>query len=353
MLIVIYLYTYYFPRQGCPPVIPTYVHRVWTLKSWGFVYGIDIYDANFYFCHETRLRLPSFRDPYESAGFRVFGGQRLLYIAYVDEFGHIGPYVSREDKRYNDSPVFGLGGFILPADEVRAFSTFFFQLKCKLLEWEIKQSGTAPAVWEKKGSSLYTTQNVTKYRELRVATNRLLNKIHNVGGAVFYNGIQKTREPEKANAQGLYLSALSRMLTTVNAFAASKKAKIMIVMDEHQDRDAILTAASQAMFRPHFQKRHIIEPPFQVESHRYQTCQCADWLCGLYGRLGSFRAKPDEYSDMDWAEKYFATRIENVAWQSSLKLVDTVLPRTDLPEAEAVELAVEEDSAKEVQPSSD
>lgn len=38
----------------------------------------------------------------------------MLYFAYLDEFGHIGPYVARDDPAYNDSPVFGLGGMILP-----------------------------------------------------------------------------------------------------------------------------------------------------------------------------------------------------------------------------------------------
>ncbi|SMH26074.1 DUF3800 domain-containing protein [Mesorhizobium australicum] len=263
----------------------------------------------------------------------------MVYVAYVDEFGHIGPYVSRDDPRYNDSPIFGLGGFILPSENVRAFSTFFYQLKCKLLDFEIKRDGVAPALWEKKGASLFTTANVTKYRELRSATNRLLNQIEKSGGVIFWKGIQKTKTPADSNAQGLYLSALGRSLQTINAFAASKKGKVFIVMDEHQDRDAILTAASQAMFRPDFPRKHIIEPPFQVESHRYQTCQCADWLCGLIGRLGAFRAKPDEFPEMDWTEKYFAARLEKIAWQPSLKL-DTVLPKTDLPQDEAVELAI-------------
>lgn len=286
--------------------------------------------------------LPSFRDP-RKCGFSCIWGVELLYVAYVDEFGHIGPYVSRNDLRYNDSPVFGLGGFILPAEQVRSFSTFFFQLKCNLLDFEIKRDGIAPELWEKKGSSLYTSQNVTRYPELRKATNRLLNQIQKVGGVVFWKGIQKTKTPANSNALGLYLSALGRALQTINAFAAHRNAKVLIVMDEHQDREAILTAASKAMFRPDFPKKHIIEPPFQAESHRYQTCQCADWLCGLIGRLGAFRARPDEFPEMDWTEKYFAARLEKIAWQPSLKL-DVVLPRTDLPEDEAVALAIEEEN---------
>ena len=101
----------------------------------------------------------------------------MTYFAYLDEFGHIGPYVSREDSRYNDSPVFGLAGFVLPSGHVRSFGTWFFQRKCELLAFEIDRSEKHPAQWEKKGSSLYTVTNVTRYAELRKFTNRLFNKI--------------------------------------------------------------------------------------------------------------------------------------------------------------------------------
>ena len=42
----------------------------------------------------------------------------MTYIAYLDEFGHIGPYIARDDPRHNDSPVFGLAGFIMPLEVV-------------------------------------------------------------------------------------------------------------------------------------------------------------------------------------------------------------------------------------------
>ena len=57
----------------------------------------------------------------------------MTYIAYLDEFGHVGPYVGREDPRHNDSPVFGLAGFTMPVEQVRGFGTWFFQRKCELL----------------------------------------------------------------------------------------------------------------------------------------------------------------------------------------------------------------------------
>jgi len=91
-------------------------------------------------------------------------------IAYLDDFGHVGPYASRNDPMYNDSPVFGLAGFIMLADEVRCFGTWFFQRKRELLDFETRRSGEHPAVWEKKGASLFTVKNVEKYPELRKAT---------------------------------------------------------------------------------------------------------------------------------------------------------------------------------------
>jgi len=124
-------------------------------------------------------------------GFRVFGGS-LPYIVYLDEFGHIGPYISRTDPRHNDSPIFGLAGFALPVEKVRNFGTWFIQRKEELLGWEIERAGAHPATWEKKGAALYTLRNIRKYRELRTFTNRFLNKIRNCNGFIFYVGVEKT-----------------------------------------------------------------------------------------------------------------------------------------------------------------
>ena len=250
----------------------------------------------------------------------VFLGNVMLYFAYLDEFGHIGPYIARDDPKHNDSPVFGLGGMILPYSSVRHFSTWFYQLKCSLLAWEIEQSGQHPATWEKKGASLFTTLNVGKYRQVRTATNRILNKIRASGGHVFYVGIQKNRPVAEFNSQALYLTVLGEAMKRLNQYADQKDADMVIVMDEHQDREAILTRASQAMYGGPTPRRRIIEPPFQVESERYQTCQFADWLCGLIGRIGAFQARPDDWGDMDWTQTFFQDRIDAASARSSIRL---------------------------------
>lgn len=59
---------------------------------------------------------------------------KKTYIVYLDEFGHVGPYIAVDHKSHNTHPVFGLGGFVLPVDEVRSFSSFFFNLKQHLFD---------------------------------------------------------------------------------------------------------------------------------------------------------------------------------------------------------------------------
>ena len=244
-----------------------------------------------------------------------------MYIVYLDEFGHIGPYVHRSDGKYSESPVFGLAGIVLPADQVRSFATWFYQRKCQLLDFEIRQSKEHPATWEKKGSSLYTAKNVTKYRELRVFTNRFLNKLSSYGGHVIYVGLHKQAEVENHKPLRVYLAVLKEMMKRLNGLCEQDKAgaNFLIVMDEHQERESLLTEASRAMFSRANPRRRLIEPPFQVESHRYQTVQAADWICGLIGRLGPFWVLPQEFPDWACFEQYFGPRIRQVSVRSGIR----------------------------------
>jgi hypothetical protein len=86
---------------------------------------------------------------------------------------------------------------VLPVQRVRAFASYFYGLKCDLLAFEIERAGVPAYQWEKKGASLYTTQNVLRYSELRSVTPRLLNRVAKEDGMVFYVGLEKTLSPEE------------------------------------------------------------------------------------------------------------------------------------------------------------
>ena len=235
-----------------------------------------------------------------------------MYIAYLDEFGHVGPYVSKAGPKYDESPVFGLGGMILPAEQVRHFATWFYQLKSRLLAWEIERSGEPAHSWEKKGAQLYTTKNVLTYPEVRKATYRLLNHLHKIGGTCVYVGLEKYTAPSDHNANGLYLSVLHEVIKRIDLFAERSSSDWLLIMDEHPQRDGILSEASKCMFGVE-RRTHLMEPPIQAESHRFQTLQCADWICGLVGRLGAFVCRPDDYPDLSWTRTYFQERVNSIA----------------------------------------
>ena len=89
-----------------------------------------------------------------------------LYIAFLDEFGHIGPFISRSHRKYKQSPVFGLAGYVLPHRNARTFATWFYQMKAELLQPEISILKVHQATWEKKGNELFTSKNIKNIQSL-------------------------------------------------------------------------------------------------------------------------------------------------------------------------------------------
>ena len=256
------------------------------------------------------------------AGLSCFQGREcVLYIAYLDEFGHVGPYLAHDDSHHNAHPAFGLGGLVIPYPEIRSFSTYFFKLKNNLLSFELKRSGTHPAKWEKKGSALYTIKNIEKYPELRQATFRLINQIKKINGFAIYVGVEKRRAIEKHDAKLLYHSVLREAIKRIDQECEHRHAKFLLILDEQEEnvmRSQIVETASIEMFGAS-SRANLIEPPLQVESHLYQTVQCADWLCGIFGRLAYYECDPKAKPENETAEKYFGDRIRSMATRSSLR----------------------------------
>lgn len=245
----------------------------------------------------------------------------MHYLVYLDEFGHIGPYVGRNHSRYNDSPVFGLGGFIVPAQQVRELAIYFYRLKCRLLAWDLEHKNPdrlPPYQWEKKGSALYTAQNVAKYKNLRRATFCLLAQIRRYGGHVFYTGECKSPVLGGHDSATIYRRQLLQAIRKIDRYCVNCKSTYLLMLD-HQEagdvwREQNVEACTLAMFEDKSEKcRSMLEPPIQGESHLFQTMQCADWICGLVGRLAAYSVAPLEYPDWAVVSTYFQSRLESVS----------------------------------------
>jgi hypothetical protein len=134
-------------------------------------------------------------------------------------------------------------------------------------------------------------------------------------------GLEKYSTPEEHNSRNVYLAVLRETINRIDQFCERNARQWLLIIDEQeksQFRKQIVSTASIAMFGPDRRTR-LIEPPIQAESHLFQTLQCADWICGLVGRLGAFVCRPEEYPELDWTARYFQSRLNKLAPFSSFR----------------------------------
>jgi hypothetical protein len=241
-------------------------------------------------------------------------------FVYLDEFGHIGPFMSRHNKRYNESPVFGLAGIILPEDAVRPFATRFLQLKENVFRTEIKKSGKIAQQWEKHGTEIFTPKLVARYPHFRSTGFRLLNYVRDCGGKAFYYGREKIQGTTDVNSTGLYTTILGHAIRQLENFSITTRSNFIMIVDEHSAKKALLVAASKTMYGEH-PARRLLCPPFEVKSYINQNIQAADWIAAIVGRLWAREILPDQYKDHEKFSTYFWQRLHQISTHS------TVLPR--------------------------
>lgn len=251
-----------------------------------------------------------------------------LYIVYLDEFGHVGPYVSCDDPKHNTHPVFGLGGFVLPASKVRSFSSFFFKQKQLLFgnfdipearkKAESKGERFQLSTWEKKGSKQYSVANLKNFKNfLTRSTNRIINRITNDGGFLFYVGEAKKHGVEGHDPQRVYTASLKEIIKRLDDEFKAQDAQFLIFMDDHETRTQIVKNAIYEMYQQ--QKFQLVEAPVQVDSKLYQTIQCADWLCAIYGKISYFDVEPESKPDYELFKIYFGDRVAQAQKRSNVR----------------------------------
>ncbi len=90
-----------------------------------------------------------------------------------------------------------------------------------------------------------------------------------------------------------------------------------MVVDEHSARKPLLITASKTMYGQS-PARHMLSPPFEVESHFNQNIQAADWVAAIVGRLWNYELLPDQFADHQDFRKYFWQRVHQVVTHSSV-----------------------------------
>ncbi len=250
-----------------------------------------------------------------------------MLVAYLDEFGHIGPFHPEITTGNRPRPAFGYAGFVIPVDNVREFGGFFEFIKEKLLAWEIEQSGCHPRRWEKKGSSLLTTENILKYgkKEIEPALKRLFTRLYRLDGEVVFCGMEKDHgETPNETATQRSTHMLINSVRCLADIAEARDEKIMIFLDA-VDEAPRLEAVSQlggfiyTASNPNL--RRVVEVPMQLESKHYGNVQFADWICGLMGRLTDFHLAGRE--EFAWSAAMYNNLIHSKRGASAKSFVRT------------------------------
>ena len=73
------------------------------------------------------------------------------------------------------------------------------------------------------------------------------------------------------------------------------------------------------MYGPGNPRRQLVEPPFHLESHRYQTVQAADWIAALVGRLGAIWKEPQAWPENAIFRRLFEYRLTDIQVRSGIR----------------------------------
>ena len=119
----------------------------------------------------------------------------------------------------------------------------------------------------------------------------------------------------------LYTSVLLEAIKRIDQFCMERNPpdNFLLALDEHDQRAALITEVSRSMYAGAEPRRRLVEPLFNLESHRYQTIQAADWIAALVGRLRAFRADPESYAENSVFRDYFEQTLKRISRRSGIR----------------------------------
>lgn len=250
-----------------------------------------------------------------------------MLIAYLDEFGHVGPFVSRDNPKYNTHPVFGYAGYVIPARNARYFSHEFNKTKRTLYKTDIEKS-KSPGQWEKKGAEFFSTGSMTSRPELARSFIGLVRILKSNQGHLFYYGDEKpqgTRKQTQKSAEDYTETALRETINRLCRHADRQGEDLAILMDDFTEksrRELVANMYGHIYARTAHQEemRRIVEPPLHVDSKLNSSVQFADWVCGLVGRATDYQLV--ENSQFDWIPQTFQSALTgSFTYESKIHLL--------------------------------
>jgi hypothetical protein len=264
-----------------------------------------------------------------------------MLIAYIDEVGEAGAFISKDHKRFKISPAFGYAGFVVPEQHVHALSRDvaitkqkFYSLLCS--DGEENPRNYAPT-WERKGSDLLSKHAMGRAgRQEVIELRSLLTRISsNYGGKLFYfvrekpigspgqvwgkdidNNWENKREERT-------LECLSEAINRLCTYAEHEEQNILLFQDMINENERYQQvrrsyAHVYSRIREHQEMRRILEAPAYIDSELSTNIQCADWIAALIGRACDYQLIPG--SSYKWvAETFYRYLHGHFTYESTLQ----------------------------------
>lgn len=263
-----------------------------------------------------------------------------MLIAYIDEVGEAGAFVSKDHRRFKTSPVFGYAGFVVPEQYVHALSRDVATTKQRfhsLLRREGQDiEGTYTPTWERKGSDLLSKHAMGRAgRQEVIELRSLLARISSkYGGKLFYFVREKpigspgqvwgrdTGHSWEAKREERTLECLSEAINRLCTYAEHEDQNILLFQDMVNENERYQQvrrsyAHIYSRIRAHQEMRRILEAPAYIDSELSTNIQCADWIAALIGRACDYQLIRN--SSYKWvAEIFFSYLRGDFTYESTL-----------------------------------
>ncbi|CAN5220191.1 DUF3800 domain-containing protein [soil metagenome] len=248
-----------------------------------------------------------------------------MMLAYIDEIGETGAFVAKDDPRYNTSPAFGYAGFVIPAENARAFGSDFTHEKRALFATELKGCDN-PGQWERKGSEIFRPQSDKRFPQQIRVFNGLVQRVVALGGRVFFYADEKPIGTPKQTSLDAELRETVAMRETLNRlcrYAEARKQNLMVLIDhinESQRAKRLPNMYGHILGRAatRHEMLRIIEPPTHVDSELSANIQFADWLAASLTRAIEFQLIAD--SPYGWIASNLGSLRGSFTFESKIHL---------------------------------
>lgn len=211
-----------------------------------------------------------------------------MYLLYLDEFGHPGPYV-RGNARYCQHPLFGFAGFAVPGEKSRDFDRRFLRLKSTYYDNEIKRALTLRGLRPER----FEPKQLKSRRDIRFAAD-VMGLAGSCAGCLFAYGTVKHSTPANHSYDGLYNNLMQWTIRQFEKYlrdrVGRRAGRGVIIMDrrtEAQNRRVLESAQSLLFSDPTFRQEHVrvVETPLLVPSEWYHGVQAAHVIGQSIGKV--------------------------------------------------------------------